>query len=71
MLKEWIPFEIFGGWWEVPGNRRDDSGEGSAEVFTVNNAVITGRSSKGSEDNLSNIPASAGASFEIPVFPML
>lgn len=27
----------FGGWCEVPGNRNNDSGGGSAEMLTMNN----------------------------------
>lgn len=57
---------IFGGWWGIPGNR-SSSGEGSAEVFTVSDSVTTGSSGKGNGDNLPNIPALAGAGFEIPV----
>lgn len=57
----------FCGWCEVPGNRSNDFGERSAEVFTMNNFLVPiGNASKGRGDNLPKITALARSGFEIP-----
>lgn len=67
MLKEWIPFEFLVAGGKFQGVEAMTLEKGSAEVFTMNNAVTTGSSNNGSGDNLCNIPTLAGAGFEIPV----
>lgn len=58
----------FGDWCEVPGNRSNNFGEGSAEVFTMNNYLVSiGNTSKGKRENLPKITVLARSGFEIPL----